>query len=417
MRENKGLEFKETITNTFLKTVSAFSNFNGGTIMFGVDDKGNIKGLDNADKLVLDIENKINDSISPKPDYSMSVNKRNGVISLKVSEGKYKPYLYKGKAYRRSDTATIEVDQLELKRLTLEGANLYYEKLSCGKEDLKFSYFELKFKEKLGIKKMTDDMLRTLGFYDEDLKYNIVAALFSDSNEYSGIDIARFGNTINEILDRENLSGISILEQYDRAVRMYERYYTFESIDGIERKKVENIPEAAFREAVANALVHRTWDINANIRILMFQDKIEIISPGGLPKGITKEEYLNGYISNLRNPIIGNIFFRLNLIEMFGTGIRRIIDVYKNEMVKPVFEVTDNSVKVVLPCINAFNGISLSHKKVMDVIRTVSMSSREISETLGWSKDKTVRILNELLAKGYIEKNGAGRGTRYVKHL
>ena len=90
-------------------------------------------------------------------------------------------------------------------------------------------------------------------------------------------------------------------------------------ISEIERKTVDLIPEAAFREAVANALVHRNWDIRAHVRIAMYSDRIEVKSPGGLPSGITKEEYMNGDISCLRNPILGNVFFRLHYIEMFGT--------------------------------------------------------------------------------------------------
>lgn len=83
-------------------------------------DNGEIKGIDDPDKFCLDVENKINDNIHPKPDYSIKINRNKKLVILTVHEGRYKPYLYKEKAYRRSDTATIEVDQLELKRLTLE---------------------------------------------------------------------------------------------------------------------------------------------------------------------------------------------------------------------------------------------------------------------------------------------------------
>ena len=121
MKESYNLEFKQQLTNTFLKTVSAFANFGGGTILFGVDDDGKSVGIGEPDQASLDIENRINDNITPKPDFSFSINRRTNVISLNVSEGRYKPYLYKGKAYRRSGTAAIEVDQIELKRLTLEG--------------------------------------------------------------------------------------------------------------------------------------------------------------------------------------------------------------------------------------------------------------------------------------------------------
>ena len=112
MRETKTVEFKEEITNTFLKTVSAFSNYDGGEIYFGIDDEGNIKGLKDVKQACLDIENKVNASISPQPDYALEVQNNDKTIKLIVKSGRNKPYLYKSTAYRRNDTSTIEVDNL-----------------------------------------------------------------------------------------------------------------------------------------------------------------------------------------------------------------------------------------------------------------------------------------------------------------
>ncbi len=196
MKETRTLEYKSEITNSFLKTVSAFSNFCTGKIMFGIADDGKIVGVDNPDQKCLDIENKINDAISPKPDYSLSINRQNNVITLDVSEGRYKPYLYKGKAYRRSDTASIEVDQVELKRLTLEGNNLYFESLPNDDNDMTFSKLEEKLIDQLGITEVNDDTLRTLGFYTKDGRLNNAASLLSDKNSFPGIDIARLENLL-----------------------------------------------------------------------------------------------------------------------------------------------------------------------------------------------------------------------------
>lgn len=124
LRETRILEFKETITNAFLKTVSAFSNYNGGTILFGVDDDGNVKGLPDVKQACLDIENKINDSISPQPNYTLEIQNNDQTIKLTIKSGLQKPYLYKSKAYKRNDTATIEVDTLEFSRLVLDGKKL-----------------------------------------------------------------------------------------------------------------------------------------------------------------------------------------------------------------------------------------------------------------------------------------------------
>ena len=151
MRETRILEFKETITNTFLKTVSAFSNYDGGEILFGVDDDGNIKGLSNVKQACLDIENKINDNISPQPNYTLEIQNNEQTIKLSVKSGLQKPYLYKSKAYKRNDTATIEVDTLEFSRLVLEGKNIRFEELPCKDQELSFEILQSNLKEKIQI--------------------------------------------------------------------------------------------------------------------------------------------------------------------------------------------------------------------------------------------------------------------------
>ena len=113
MRETRNLEFKEQLTNTFLKTVSAFANYGTGTIKFGVKDDGTIIGVQNPVDFCLNIENKINDSINPHPDYSLKIDDETNVVILTVKQGSNPPYLYKSKAYKRNDTASIEVDRSE----------------------------------------------------------------------------------------------------------------------------------------------------------------------------------------------------------------------------------------------------------------------------------------------------------------
>ena len=414
MKENKSLEFKATITNSFLKTVSAYSNFRGGEILFGVNDDGSVCGIDNPDQVCLDIENRINDSIAPKPDFEIDIDDSKKIIRLVVREGQYKPYLYKGKAYRRSDTASIEVDQAELKELVLQGSNLYFEELPCGRDDLTFQELSAKLMKNLDIKVVSEDILRTLGLFTKDKKFNNAAALLSDENDFYGIDIARFGNSINEIMDRETISKTSVLKQYDAALNMIKRYYQYEEISEIERKKVDLVPETAYREAIANALIHRDWSINSHIRISLFSDKIEIKSPGGLPRGITAEEYMKGDISCLRNPILGNVFFRLHYIEMFGMGVRRILLAYKDAKIKPKFEITDNVISVILPVTADQYHVTNDEAKVMSALENgEQLSSSEIAKVTGYTKSKVLRLIEHLKEKDYIKIIGNGRGTKY----
>ena len=416
MKESKELELKSTITNTFLKIVSAFSNYNTGKIIFGVDDNGKIIGLENIEKLCLDLENKINDNINPKPDFRFIKDTKKNIITLIVEEGFNKPYLYKGKAYKRNDTSTVEVDRIEFNRLTLLGLNQYYEELKARKQNLKFEVLTKELEEKLSLKNFSKDVLKTLNLYDDKIGYNNAAELFADSNTFSGIDIAKFGKNIDEILDRNLFVNISIISQFQKTLEVFNRYYKYEQILGSERIEKELIPEKAFRETIANALIHRTWDVNSNIRISMYENKIEVSSPGGLPSGISEKEYLNGQISQLRNPILANIFFRLKYIEMFGTGIRRINESYKDYAIKPAFEIVENSIKITLPIITTKLFLTTDEKIVMDILeKGAILSSGEILQMTEFKKDKLNRLLKKLIQKNYIDVIGNGRGTKYLK--
>lgn len=414
MRENKRLEYKENMeSGTFLKTISAYANYGGGKIIFGIADDGTVKGISKPEEACLNLENKINDSIKPVPEYSIEIGEDSTII-LSVCEGPYKPYLYKGKAYKRYDSAAIEVDRLEYGRLILEGQNQSYEELPSSMQELTFDRLEEELKESLGITSLNEDILKTLELYSEKRGFNNAAALLADRNQFPGIDMIRFGSSIDEIMDRATFEHMSVLAQLSSCIEMFQTYYQYEKIEGVERKQIDKIPEKAFREAIANALVHRAWDVRASIKISMFEDRIEISSPGGLPAGIGREEYLNGQISVLRNPILGNVFFRLKYIEKFGTGIMRINRSYSNALEKPSYQIFENSIQVVLPVIASDEELSEKDKKILDIIRDKGTVSRsEIEKLAGTGKDSTIRSLNLLLKKHIIEKTGAGRGVKY----
>lgn len=416
MKESKYVEFKEIITNTFLKTVCAFSNYDGGTVFFGINDAGDIVGLDGIRQKCLDIENSINDNISPQPDYSLSIVESGRVIALKVNSGMNTPYMYKSKAYKRNDTATVEVDRIELKRLILKGENTEYEELIANNQELNFEFLGTELKEKTGIEVFNKDVLKTLNLYSDRFGYNNAAQILSDNSTFPGIDIVRFGKTINIFIKRVTLDHQSILKSYYDALSIYRDYYQYEEIDGAYRKKVETIPEGAFREAIANAIVHREWDVKAHIRVSMYDDRIEIVSVGGLPEGIRKSDYLEGKVSVLRNPIIANVFHRLNIIEKFGTGIRRINQLYMDSNSKPSFEITDNSIQVTLPLISNRRNLTDDEAKVYALLsRNTNKSMSEIlsSPDLTFGKSKTTELLKKMEQKGLVIVEGNGRGTRY----
>lgn len=413
MREKHNLEFKERISDSFLKTVVAFANYDGGEILFGVDDNGNYVGLKDLKSDAIAIENKINDSISPQIDFEIEVDCKKKIINLKVKPGLEKPYFYKSKSYKRNDSSTVEVDSFELKRLIVEGQNKSYDSLSSKESDYNFTYLEKKFKEIVGIEKINKDILKTLELIDKDSILTNAGYLFADRNEANLIDIVRFGEDQNTILSRMQIKGVSILEAFDTSIEKYREYYQFEKIEGSYREKVDLVPEKAFRESIANALVHRDWMTNSYIQVSMEKDFITIVSPGGLPSGISEEEYLNGQISVMRNPIIGNIFFRLNIIESFGTGIKRIKEAYKDSMKNPSFKIFDNSIEVKLPVLSGVENLNDDEQKIYKALEAGSLSSSAIAEDTGFGKNKVLNLLNDMMEEGYVIKTGRGRGTRY----
>ena len=415
MRETRILEFKETITNTFLKTVSAFSNYDGGTILFGVDDDGNIKGLPDVKQACLDIENKINDSITPQPDYTLEVQNNDQTIKLTVKSGLQKPYLYKSKAYKRNDTATIEVDTLEFSRLVLDGKNIRFEELPCKDQELSFEILHRKLKETVRIENFDKDTLKTLNLYDDVNGFNNAAGLLADKNHFPGIDIVKFGENISIIQKRSTFENISVLEVYEKAIDVFRDYYQYEVIQGADRKKMEKVPEAAFREAIANALIHRVWDVNSQIRVSMFDDRIEIVSPGGLPSGITEEEYLSGKLSVLRNRNLANVFYRLGFVEIFGTGITRIKQLYAEALIKPDFEVSENAIEIVLPIFEKNADLTEDEIVIYKLLsKTMLKPISEVAPYVPFGKSKTIKLLKEMCQKGVIAVEGKGKGTKYI---
>ena len=420
-KEGYNLEFKESVTKTFLKTVCAYANYNDGEIIFGLDDDGKVVGVKEIPKEeALRIENMINDSVFPVPTFEIFIKEVEGktIIVVGVKKGKDTPYYYNGKVYKRGDTSSVEVDRFELRRLALEGVNMHYEDKKASSQELNFNILEKWLKKETGIEKLNLDILKTLNLYHKDGYYNTAGELLADENNtnFSGVDIVKFGKDINMILYRQTISNVSLLTQFDRAVDIFEQYYTFEEIDGFNRIKREFIPREAFRESLANAIVHRIWDVNSYIQIAMYEDKIEITSPGGLPAGISKNEYLYGNISVLRNPILAGVFNRLNIIEKFGTGIARINKEYTRSVTKPDFEVSENRIRILLPVVqNDTLDLSEDEKSIYELLKAdIELSRKEIDLRTGFNKSKTIRSLNSLLDKNIISKKGSGASLTYT---
>lgn len=416
MRETATLEFKQQLSKSYLKTVSAYANYGTGKIIFGIADDGTPVGLADPQDTCLRIEHAINDSIDPVPRFELAIEGDTRTVTLTVHEGPDKPYLSSGRAYRRTDTSTVEVSRLEYGRLVLTGERVSFDALVAKEQDLAFGHLEKELASKLGLKPLDQNSLISLELMTPSGEYCNAAALLADSNHFPGIDIARFGESINIINARHTFEHMSVLEQMQRTLEVFDTYYAYEEIVGFERIAKTLVPREAFREAIANALVHRCWDVRANIKVGMFADRIEITSPGGLPAGITEELYLAGGPSVARNPILANVFFRLGHIERFGTGIPRILDEYAHETVSPSFALRDSSITVMLP-VTVLENVTLDEEAILAVLAKGSALTRsQISEKTQLSKSKAIRTLNALVEKGLVTKVGEGRSVRYERN-
>lgn len=412
-RESPSIEYKERVSSSFLKTVSAYANYGTGRIIFGVTDAGEVCGLGDPVAECLHIENMVNDCLDPLPRYRLEP-MPNGMVELTVYEGAQKPYLAKGKAYRRGDSATIPVDRLEYGRLVLAGSNLSFDQVASSRQDLSFSMLEGRLRSQLEIDGIGLDVLKTLGLFSSADGYTNAAALLADENQFRGTDIMRFGESVNQMMGRSSLAGVSILSQLDGVLDQYEQHYVYETVEGAERRRVERLPREALREAMANALIHRAWDIEANIAVSLWPDRIEIVSPGSLPSGISEAEYLDGFVSVPRNPVIANVFFRLRYIEKFGTGIARIREAYAGEMRQPEFSVYPESIRVVLPVSDGLT-VTADERAILKVLAHGLYSRSELETATGFGREKTIRVLNRLVAAGLVVKRGRARATRYTR--
>lgn len=221
--------------------------------------------------------------------------------------------------------------------------------------------------DKIGLDFENPNTLRSYSLYSTETGYTNGALLLSDQNTFLTADLVYFGDSEDEIRRRTEFTGESILDTYDQINKLFIEEYSYEKIGKITRSFELRIPENAFHEALANALVHRDWMIRSAIQIGFYKDHISIISPGGLPYGISESEYLNQKISVPTNFNIAYIFSLLGIIERFGTGIQRIRKAYETYTVKPKFVITENSISVELPFIKTEESLSEEENQILSL--------------------------------------------------
>lgn len=416
-RESRTLEFHEAKLGddmkTYLKTVSAFANYHTGRILFGVRDDGNVVPVSDPMKLCLSIRNQIDDNLEPIPDFSLSI-EDNGTVALYVEKGEDTPYLYKGVAYHRSDSTSRPVDRQELRKLSLRGMNLSFENLRAQNQELTFNTFRTWCQDKIGLEDLSLDTLKTFQLYTDQNGFTNAALLLSDQNSFPGVDIVRFGEDHSQILERRILQHSSVLEVYEQACAFFESRYSFEKVEGFTRKLFFTIPPEAFREVLANALVHRDWDSTGNIQIAFDPEGVTVLSQGGHLDGLHPEDCLNRRISIPCNQNLAIVFNRLGLIEKFGTGIDRIKKSYHTGVEKPHFHISDRLIEITLPVLHTIGELSPEEQRVLQLIRSGVSRRQDLSEWLGYTQYTLTKILKVLQEKKLITKTGSTRNAVFT---
>ena len=220
--------------------------------------------------------------------------------------------------------------------------------------------------------------------------------------------------------DRCELSG-SVLKQLDGAYEYINRFNRLRSeFKGLKRIDMPDYPEEAIREALLNTIVHRDYALSGPALLSIFDDRIELVTLGGLVKGVSTDDIALG-ISIPRNKRLAEVFYRLKLIEAYGTGIPKIYECYDGTGKQPVIQTTPNAFKVTLPNLNyaavdrpELNGLTDSEKRAYRLFESNSVVKRsDIEQSLGVSQTMAIRILSHLDDKGLIHREGAGRSTQY----
>ena len=423
-RESEVVEFKSAVANEIKKSVIAFANSGGGALYVGVTDDGNVIGLPDADTDLMNINNMLRDGI--KPDVTLFVqckiektdNKQ--IIRMDVQSGTERPYYLVGKGIRpegvyvRHGAASVPATVTAIRRMIRETDGESYEKLRSTLQKLTFESAKAEFMRR-NVQFKSSQMM-TLGLMNTNKIYTNLALLLSEQCAHT-IKAASFQDTTQQVFkDRKEFEG-SLFRQINDAYNYLDmNNKTGATFDKLLRIDKHDYPETALREALLNAVVHREYAVSGSILIKIFSDRVEFISPGGLVSGIEIGDIMSGY-SACRNSDLAAVFYRLQFIEAYGTGILKIFEAYKASLSKPKIEVTPNVFKMILPNLNAESAVNTKLTPEENVMQFVlehdSITRKQTERLLGVSQTLAGIILRKMVENGKLARKGHSRNVQY----
>lgn len=440
MIETSRLEWKRAFTEDIKKEVVAFANSEGGELIIGLADDGTVVGVDNPDLVSAQVTNMIRDAISPDITLATRVEIRyrdgQALVHLSVQRGNKRPYYVTKKGmtstgvYVRQGNTSVPASADAIREMIRETDGYSYETNLSFEQNLTFEFCSQVFADK-GIR-FGKNQMRTMKLINQDGYYTNLAMLLSDQCFHT-IQFARFqGTEMGIFTERRRLTG-SILKQLEDAVFALDRYnQTRSEIRGLYRTDSRDYPEEVLREALINAVVHRDYDRDVSTNIRVFDDRIEIASYGGLPPHTTIETFLLG-LSIPRNRNLSDIFYRLELIEAFGSGIPKMISLYREKDREIIFKTSPSGFLIVLPNlnyakesqgslkepVNLNTGISQlmdqRARQAVDLIKQKGPVGRPDLEAV-WNTGRSTAsaCLSQLVRAGILKRIGQGRNTKYT---
>ena len=432
--ENKTTEFKREYTDNLKYAVVAFANTDGGKVYIGINDDGSVQGVKDTDGTMLRITNMIRDVVCP--DVTMftecAVEEIDGqpVIVVNVQRGTARPYYLSGKGVRpegvyiRQGASSVPASETVILNMIKETSGDCYEDARSINQQLTFEKADAFF---AGRKVSFDDQQkRTLNIIGADGTYTNLGMLLSDQCVHT-IKLAVFeGSKKTVFRDRKELTG-SLLTQLENAYSYIDQFNrTRAEFEGLDRIDKRDYPAEALREALLNAITHRDYSFSGSTLISIFDDRIEFVTIGGLVRGLSFNDIMLG-VSALRNQKLANVFYRLHLIEAYGTGILKINESYSDCDVKPQFEVTDNAFKITLPNINYAGerkelptapvriGRKSDRKEIVLQLaeKQGSITRKEVEAELRISQASAILLLREMVESGLLIKEGTGNRCKY----
>ena len=428
-QESETVELKQIVVEDIKKEIIAFVNSSGGILYVGISDDGSVVGVENPDMAMQQISNMVRDSI--KPDATMfiryEIKEIDGkpVIAAEVQRGTERPYYLAKKGLRpegvyvRQGTSSVPATSTAIRRMIKETDGDSFEAMRSLEQNLTFQAAAEEFRSR-NIE-FGPAQMKTLGILNTDGIYTNLALLLSEQCTHTVKAAVFEGKDQSVFRDRQEFTGslpLQLSEVYEYIDRRNQVRATFQKLRRIDTR---DYPEVAIREALLNSLVHRDYSYGASTLVSVYDDRIELTTLGGLPFGVSLNDIMIG-LSVCRNPKLANVFYRLQLIEAYGTGMRKIMRAYEGSNRKPTIETTENAFKIVLPNLNAaadplpFAGTGdEQEQKVLEFVQSHGSITRKEAETVtGIKQTAAGRLLRNMVQKQLLVQTGQGKNTRYT---